>query len=274
MLGAGNFNITGASGAQQIDLGGVGTNTINAGAGNDTINLSTTGGTQTIVINAVDDSTDINIINATGIGATYDVNASLGSQINAAASTRAITFNGSSEVDVIISGQGDDFITGGAENDTINLSYGGSDTVIFSSTAVGNGADIIIGFTGGAGAGKDVLDFSAFLTTRSFDTTVFTASSDTDVDIVNKIVMFDTAGAGLDVAGLVAEIEGGGNAFVLNGEAVVITGNAGGTGNNALVYFVDTSLDGNASNVSSTDVVLVGTLRSFDLDTLDAGNFF
>ena len=175
---------------------------------------------------------------------------------------------------MIISGQGDDLITGGDGSDTINLSYGGSDTVIFSSTAVGNGADIIIGFTGGVGAGNDVLDFSAFLTpTRSFDATVFTAASDGNVDIADKIVMFDTAGAGLDVAGLVAEIEGAGNAFELNGKAVVITGNAGGTGNDALVYFVDTSLDSNASNVSSTDVVLVGTLRSFDLDTLDAGNF-
>ena len=273
LFGAGGFDITGSAGAQVIRVGGTGSSTINTGANNDTINLTTTSGTQTIVIDTVNNPTDINTINATGIGATYVVNASVGNQINAAASTQAITINGSSSADTITGGRGNDVIKAGGGNDTINLVEGGSDRVVFSSTAVENGQDTIFGFVGGTGVGKDVLDFSTFLTTRSFDVTVFTAASDGNSDIANKIVMFDTAGAGLDVDGLIAEIEGTGNAFALNGKAVVITGNASGTGNDALVYFVDTSLDGNASNVSSTDVVLVGTIGSFDLDTLHADNF-
>jgi hypothetical protein len=76
------------------------------------------------------------------------------------------------------------------------------------------------------------------------------------------------------VAGLVAEIEGTGNAFALNGKAVVITGNASGTSNDALIYFIDSSLDGDANNVTAADVALVGTLGSpLDLDTLVIDNF-
>ena len=215
---------------------------------------------------AADADKTITLTGAEGVSVT-----GLVADLNASTATGAFDVTAGAGAQTITTGSGDDTITGGAGDDIIALTAGGSDTVVFASTAADNGADTINGFV--AGISGDVLDFSAFLTTSSFDTTVFSTSNNGGVDIVNKIVMFDTTGAGLDVAGLVAEIEGNGNAFDLDGEAVVITGNAGGTGNDALVYFVDTSIDGDATNVSSTDVVLVGTLRSFDLDTLAAGNF-
>ena len=273
LLGAGDFNITASSGAQVINLGGTGTNTINAGAKNDTINLTTTHGTQTVVIDSVFNSNDINTINATGIGATYVVNASVGNQINAAASTQNITINGSDSVDTITGGKGNDKIFGGGDDDTIFLSEGGTDTLVFSSTASDNGSDSIYGFTGGTSEVKDVLDFSRFLADRTFLDHVFNSQSEDDTVITNQIVMFNTDTSGLNVAGLVAEIEGAGNAFELEGKAIVITGNEGGAGDAALVYFVDMSLDSNVNDVTSDDVLLVGTLNSFDLDTLSANNF-
>jgi hypothetical protein len=63
---------------------------------------------------------------------------------------------------------GDDTYRGHGGNDTINLSSGGSDTVIFEATAAANGTDSISSFIfGAAGSGStgDVLNFGAFLGT-------------------------------------------------------------------------------------------------------------
>lgn len=126
--GAGNDNIAGGAGSDSL-LGGAGNDTISGGANNDTID----GGAGNDTLNG-DAGNDV--------------------------------VNGGAGNDTIATGGGADTITGGAGNDTITLTAGAgnSETVVFESTAAGNGTDTLNIFTAGAvNAGGDVLDFTAFL---------------------------------------------------------------------------------------------------------------
>lgn len=202
----------------------------------------------------------------------------------------AVTVNGGSALD---------YITGGAAGDTIGDAAGGgvvargmggddaitlgagADVVIFEATGAANGTDTITGFA--AGAGNDVLNVANFLgAAGAVDAnggagvaiTAYAAADNADVNIANRVVLFNTAGAPLTAAGLVAEIEGAGNAFALNGKAVVVTGNTTAGANVFNIMFVDSSLDGNAANVTAADITIVGvSAGNFDLDTLVTTNF-
>lgn len=202
----------------------------------------------------------------------------------------------------VTGGNGLDYITGGAAGDTIldNASNGGvvargmggadaitlgtgADVVIFEATGAANGADTITGFA--AGAGNDVLNLANFLgATGSVIVNgggagaivAFTSASNADVNIANSVALYsDTTEANIDsTAEIAALIEGAGDAFALNGKAVLVTGDASGANDIANIWFIDTSLDGNAANVTAADVVLVGTTAAaIDLDTLVTANF-
>ena len=135
-IGAGNFTINGMGGDDTITTGD-GNNTINTTAGNDTI----TTGAGNDTINAADGN----------------------NTVNAGAGVNKVTTGGGNDTittgagdDVIISGSGNDIIRSGAGSDIITSGAGGDsialgvdsvlDTVIFGSTAVTNGSDIITNF--------------------------------------------------------------------------------------------------------------------------------
>ncbi|NOG32671.1 hypothetical protein HLB35_14535 [Halomonas sp. TBZ9] len=60
----------------------------------------------------------------------------------------------------VVSGSGDDNITGSSLDNTIDISAGGSDTLTFAASLADNGTDTITGFSVGATAdGGDVIDF-------------------------------------------------------------------------------------------------------------------
>lgn len=107
----------------------------------------------------------------------------------------------------ITGGIGNDDFIGGAANDTFNLATGGSDLVQLAATRGANGLDVVNGFTGGSGAGGDVLDLAG--------------------------------------VGGVAVVDGnGGAAGVIFNATPTNTGDLVLTGNNSNVYLVT---DGNAS---------------------------
>ena len=223
-----------------------------------TFQVVDTGGTSNSGVN-MDQSANTITVDVTMVGTTGDD-----------------TLTGDTGVNTINGGNGADTITGGAGDDILS-GEAGADIYTFASTAALNGSDSI-SFV----VADDVLDFAAFLSGGSVDLnggsspaiTSYTADSNGDVNIADKVVLFDTTTTGLSVANLVSEIEGAGNAFALDGKAVVITGDADSSASPALVYFVDSSVDSTSSDVTSSDVTLVGTLSgSFDLDTLTANNF-
>lgn len=211
--------------------------------------------------------------------------------IDASASKGGLTVTASATATSIIGSQAGDAITGGGAADTIQggkgddtLSGGaGADSYVFEATAANNGSDTI---TLVAGAGGDILNFKNFLAGGSVDQNggagtaivAYAAANNNDVNITNKVAIFDTNGAVLNAAGLVAEIQGAGNAFAITsgGKAIVITGDASAPANEANIFFVDDTLDGVSGTISATDVVVVGvtsTGGAFDVDTLITSNF-
>jgi hypothetical protein len=150
----------------------------------------------------------------------------------------------------------------------------GADRFIFESTGALNGNDTITFVVA-----DDFMNVSAFLPGGSFSATVIEHNGATDVDITNKVVMLAATDAGItevDTAGKVAAlIQGNGDAMFLTsgGKAIVIGGDDSAAGSSALIYFVNDSLGANVGTVEADDVVLVGTLATFDLNTLTIANF-
>lgn len=180
--------------------------------------------------------------------------------------------------DILTGGAGSDTITGGAGNDTVS-GGAGADTLVFAGTGAGNGVDSIVGFT--VGTGGDVFNFKAFLPSGSFDQSASypVVGNTGQVDMTNKVVELWSAAADsssdVDTAGEIASQIGAGKAFVLTpgGRGIVISGEDTSANNTAYVWFVDATLDGDGNNVTATDVVLVGTLATFDVNTFTSANF-
>jgi Ca2+-binding RTX toxin-like protein len=178
--------------------------------------------------------------------------------------------------DTLTGGTGDDTLFGGYGNDTLN-GGAGSDTYVFEVSGNTNGTDTIQGFV--AGASGDKLDFQSLLSgtdptstgETNFDSTLYTSASSSDVDIVNQVVLFDNGGSSVTATSLAALIEGAGDAFSLNGRSIVMVGDAGAT-TGVNIYWIDSSNDGNAADVTAADVKLVGVLGSVDLATITAAD--
>lgn len=207
--------------------------------------------------------------------------------INASTSTGGLTVTASATATSIVGSQAADTITGGGAADTIQGGKGGdtlsggngADSYVFEATAALNGSDTVTMIVA-----DDILNFKNFLSGGSVDQNAgagtaivaYAAANNNDVNITNKVAVFDTNGAALNAAGLVAEIQAAGNAFSLTsgGKAIVISGDASAPGNAANIFFVDDTLDGVNGTVSATDVVIVGvTSANFDVDTLITTNF-
>lgn len=236
--------------------------------------------------------TSLATLTISGKGATTITNA-LGSTVttvDASAATGVVTVTASATATKITGGTGADVLTGGAAADTIQGGKGadvldggtGADSYVFEATGANNGADTL---TFVAAAGGDVMNFKNFLSGGSVDqngaagTAIneYGAADLADVNITNKVAMYsDATDANIDTTtDIAALIQGAGDAFSLTsgGKAILVTGDAGGATDPINVWFIDDSLDGTSGTVSATDVVLVGTIATTDLDTLITSNF-
>jgi Ca2+-binding RTX toxin-like protein len=238
VTGDGNANIIIASdavlsGANVVDGGG-GIDTINTGAGNDTIidneagddNLNGGTGTDTLIsdLTYVDDANFnmltglatysggtflhfTNIENIT-IGGSADITGDGGDSFltaSDAVQSGTNTIDGGGGVDVITSGAGNDTLYGGAGNDQL---YGGADNDYLNG---GLGNDRIDG-----GAGVDTIDYGAAGSALYIDLRVATQAN--------------TGGLGTDVITTIENVIGGASGDVLIGNSGVNTlyGGAGG----------------------------------------------
>jgi len=267
--GSGNVSITAADGDQTIALTTTGTNTIDVGAGADTVtastgtntittgtgadtvNLTTTTGTQTVKVTSENGVT--NLINATGAGATYAVQiagTTSGTVVDASGSSKTISFTGSTGNDTFEGGTGADAFAGGT----------GNDTYVFDGTAqVASGESI----TEAASAGTDRVKIT--------DTTNFanmTAASFDEIDEVEIVGAKTATFTGAQLTGETMSLIGGTGiqAIVVGatgGGATDLSGLSAGTGWTA---GTDTITIGGAD---ATAEVIVGTATN---DTIDAAD--
>jgi Ca2+-binding RTX toxin-like protein len=234
-----------------ITLGTSATLTVNGGAGADTITGGA--GVDTLAGDAGSDS-------LSG-GAGNDV------------------INGGADADTIIGGAGDDVINGGNGSDTITLTDGGRDTVIFGGDAITSttaaNKDTITGFAFGSTTG-DVLQFGSTFLGGDYNSGALTSISNNVTNGMSAndgstlIVVGALTGASGSAA--IATLVGGTSGFSVAGsqDAVIVAAD----GSNTYVWYVNDALDGTATNVSSTDIVLIGVLSGTTATTgWDASNF-
>jgi S-layer protein len=270
-----NYVFTGVDGGETVTIG------VNSGTSKqldattiDLSQLSFDANVDLLTIDASDVADTIALgmaLTITGSSIADDITANSGADnINGGAGND--TINGGAGNDTIIGGAGADEITGGAGDDTINLATGETsaaiDTVIFEATAVGNGVDTITGFT--AGAGGDVLDFSAWMTFDDLETAATTLA------VGDVAVIKDSTAYGLSAADLLTALNtgttgtGAWNATDTGATDEFVFMVAEASGNTYKVYYA-TATDGDNDTGLFSTLTLVGTVAA--TGTLHADNF-
>jgi hypothetical protein len=194
------------------------------------------------------------------------------------------TVNGGTGADTVTTGDGGALLTLGAGADVITGDTAGVETYVFASTAALNGVDkIAANFT--VATTLDILNFKNCLPSGAFNTTMVATGGTADVQIANKVVMWDAAvtdansdsrADGGDTAGeIAATVQGTGDVFALTSGAkgIIIAGNDSNATIDAIVWLVDDSLGGTTGSIEADDVKELTSIVNFDLDTLVAGNF-
>jgi Ca2+-binding RTX toxin-like protein len=310
--GGGVDKLIGNGGADRLD-GGAGIDTMIGGGGSDTYVVDsasdvvteasgagidlveatlTTAGTTYILAANVEKLTLLGsaAVNGTGNGLNNTLTGNdAANTLNG--STGSDTLDGAGGNDTLLGGTGNDTLDGGTGNDklqgqggsdtlTLGTVVGESDTVVFETTGLGNGSDTINNFT--VGAGGDKLDFNNFFgaaTTISTLVGPIDDSSTGEVDAAyGNVLLVNDIGGDLNTSSIADLFNTGtdtGRAFAevgLGDKYVMITANA--AGGDAKVWYLDTSLDGSGSDLSASDVQLVGTLVSVNnLGAFVADNF-
>jgi Ca2+-binding RTX toxin-like protein len=251
--GAGSDALTGGAQADTFDLSHGGTDTVHGGAGNDVINVGAAlivadqidGGTgnDTLVLNG-DYSGGFTFGNSTitaietlqfAAGHSYNITANNVSfhgamtlDAGALGAGDALVFNGAvaGATLAIIGGAGNDTLTGSGNNDTFDLSHGGTDTVQGNNgnDTISAGAALTAADTIDGGAGTDTLvlngDYSAGLTL--IDTTI--ANVETIQLAAGHSYNIATADANV-ASGLTLTVDasalGAGDTLVFNGSAEI-----------------------------------------------------
>ena len=292
----GTLTLTGGAGIDTLNMGS-GTTTFTMGAANDIVNVMASGNltsadtitgnsTTTDVINlsAAMTVNDIDLTNVTEVetitSGNVAVTINLGAEakesgivtvtlgnatntVNASAyTTTALTITGGTGADTIQGGTGDDILSGG----------NGADVYKFNATGALNGTDVITFVVA-----DDKFNFDN-MGTFTFNSIEATLAGTNDVSLDNKItLLIDGDGAaGTDtIAEIVALIEGQGDSMHLSSGAkgIVIAGYDGDAGDSARIYLVDDSVGATAGTIEADDVTLIGTLATFDVDTLTNFNF-
>src|SRR5450631_1622299 len=243
--------ITGGGGADTIDGGG-GADVISAGGGNDTVSyygseVSIDGGTgnDTLVLAATGGVTAVNFAVAAGADQTSGdtVNVANFENLNASIAATALTVTGSSAVNVITTGSGNDAIDGGGGADIL-AAGAGDDTVAYYNSEVS-----IDG-----GTGVNTLSLRAVATVDLHNSSDQTSG---DAVVVSNFQNVDASAlsSGVSIFGSVGAntITGGSGNDTIDGDGGSDVINAG-AGNDSVVFRgTETSIDGG----SGTDTLIV-----------------
>lgn len=208
--------------------------------------------------------------------AAADITGKTLSVTGAVATTDLLTVTGTGAADTINLGNvtlttAAAVIQGGAEADNITLATG-NNVVVFEATAAGNGIDTIARFNAGdLTSGGDILKVSDFLggaPTALVD--VVTDDGTGDQVVANRNILRVTdASDDLGADGIAALFGGSSKPFgaITTGDKYVLITNAG------KIWFIDTALDSNNTNLTATDIVQVGIIGAVTLGDLIGDNF-
>ena len=291
---AATVNLTGGDGADAL-TGTAGADTINAGAGGATINdLGAGNDSVTIAVADVGVMANVNVTDATQVTIDIDTNGStvtvvgdIAGDIDASGSTGNLTLTADADAtgDTFVGGSGNDTITGGGGGDVITGGEG-DDTVDLGADAVGdtynfvdtNGRDTISNFV----TNDDTLDFSGITGITGIVGTadqVIAAAAAGD-----STAWADDSTFVITTDGTAANITTGGTATVADWTVLADVAayfeeriNFDDTGNttevgiivvndtnsgNAYAYLVNDNGDGDNTDLSGTDLSLIGVLSS------------
>jgi len=184
--------------------------------------------------------------------------------VDASAYTATVlTITGGTSTDSIRGGTGADILSGG----------NGNDTYVFNATGALNGTDVIT-FV----AANDKFDFSNMGTFTFQGTTEVAFNATGDVNITGKIILLvdaDGAASTDQIAEIVADLQGVGTAINLQsgGAAIILAGNDIDANDGAVIFIVDDSVGDTVGTIEADDVSIIGTLATFDIDTLTGAHF-
>lgn len=169
-----------------------------------------------------------------------------------------ITVNGSSGSDLMVSAPSGATLKGAGGVDGYLLGAG-VDKVVFESSAVGNGIDVISGFK--VGTGGDVLNFSAFLNSTG-KTNVTTRAADGTAAIVwNNGDVLVVQGYSVDTPAEVAALFGAGAVYAApTGQAKVVVIASDLVGD-ATVWYVTNQASSGITTIDASEVEQVAVLQ-------------
>jgi Ca2+-binding RTX toxin-like protein len=278
--------ITGGAGADIIDGNG-GADVISAGAGNDTVTFHGTeasvdggAGSDTLVLMAGSTITAVDFsVTAGNDQTTGDATAVTNFEnLDASALTTALTVTGSSGVNTILTGSGNDVVDGGGGLDVISTGAG-NDTVAYRGTELsidgGTGTNtLILDATTDVNLGRVDQTVGDAVTVMNFQNVDASALSATEgVNIIgNSLANSIIGGLGNDV------IDGAGGADVISGgggdDIVVYRGSEasidGGSGSNTLQLKTAVNVNLLNGDQTSGDSVNVTNFQNVDASALGA----
>ena len=233
----------------------------------------------------------------TGGGAADTITGNGGNDTLAGGTSTDIISGGAGN-DSITAGAGVDVITGGAGNDIIIMTAGEADvwtaagvTAAAPYAGTNNGSDVVT-FIGGAAETDFNLDALAslagaggtddWLTTTAGVGAVLTdiVSATGNVALDNKVIALDDGDTTPTAAELASKIKTTTNtdneylSLADNGAGVIVHGDAGGATMTVTIWWVDSLIDGDGTDVTAADVhLLITSAASVDLDTLHGAQF-
>lgn len=270
-------NVTGTANADTLTFTAAGAQQVTTGTGADVLTAGTAAGAATVLtVNDWTNGTDALTILA---GARGNITtAAGGATISGVTNSGTLGVTGTTSNDLISTANvaGNAVVAGGNGNDQITFNATGANTVVFGGTAVTAATvnvDTVTNFNAvstATNAADTIVFGSTFLNGNSF-----AGSAAVKVSTSGGLASGDDAGIYVASAGSAADdaaVAALTNAFSAGGsqKAVFIINDAGG---NANIWYVNDSLDGTATDVTASDVVLIGTLTGQSAATLTAANF-
>src|SRR5450631_3160766 len=278
--------ITGGAGADIIDGGG-GADVINAGAGNDTVTFHGTessvdggAGSDILVLTSGSTVTAVNFAVVAGTDQTAGDSVSVTNfeNLDGSALTTALTVTGSSGVNTITTGSGNDTVDGGGGADVISTGAG-DDTVSYRGTELSIDA--------GAGINTLILQTATDINLGRVDETVgeaVTVQNFQNIDAsalgaAQGVNIIGSSAANIITGGLGADtIDGAGGADGISAgggdDTVVYRGSEasidGGSGNNTLQLKVATTVNLVNADQTTGDGAVVSSFQNVDASGLGA----
>jgi hypothetical protein len=225
-------------------------------------------------INASTVLTNVDVINLASGVTTLTAAQANGVSFAGSAVEASVRITGSDGVQALVGTTGNDVISTGTGLDIVDITQGGSDTLVFS----GDAEDMnITGFLGGSGDGADVLDFSAItgLTSNSYKAYNSVQDNDPVRDPITGIVA-EFADSAINVQSIFAQAGGFLNSKIDSASPTNMIFLISNSAQSSVGIWHWQDAEGLDTNVQANELTLLGKLlgeNSTSLTNYDSSNF-